>query len=381
MVAVMRFDRKAPGEGVQVSYRLENGRLHMVWSFLTEECGDGVTLQGLAEEKAKEAGEMTIHLRLMDKSGMVALECMQQVAEEEPMQTILLQPRLWNGIRDPYLYRLEAFLRDGQGRCLDRVSRPLALRVWESREICGGTRQEFLLNGEKFEAKAVRYALPQVGKSVSGEAEHLSHHQVGQQVVPCGEAGYCESVRHRVREDMQSLVKLGANCVYLEECGEADAEFQQMCDSLGLTICGKGSEVKIYNVDKLPRFRCDVDSSGLGEEAGADGLFSAETGMPTSLYYRCKAKWSPEPFVYIVPESVRKLNSGNYIVTCYSNCNRVALYSDGTLFEFKKGEETFTFWEVPARTPCIMLAAEGEGCGQSFSFHKTFTKQSPNGDI
>lgn len=61
-------------------------------------------------------------------------------------------------------------------------------------------------------------------------------------------------------------------------------------------------------------------------------------------------------------------------MTCYSSCGRVALYTDGELFEFRKGDGEFVFQEVPARTPCIMLSAEGDGCSGALSVHKSFVK-------
>ena len=101
-----------------------------------------------------------------------------------------------------------------------------------------------------------------------------------------------------------------------------------------------------------------------------NGLFLPGSRYPTSLYYKYKAKWSDEPFIYLAPESVQKLQSGNYSVCCYSNCSRVALYADGILFEFQKGKGEFIFREIPARSPCVMLTAEGEGCTTSLSVHK-----------
>ena len=50
----------------------------------------------------------------------------------------------------------------------------------------------------------------------------------------------------------------------------------------------------------------------------------------------------------------------------------MALYSDGVLFEFLSGQEEFIFQEVPAKGPCVMLSAEGEGSSMSLSFHKMF---------
>lgn len=93
------------------------------------------------------------------------------------------------------------------------------------------------------------------------------------------------------------------------------------------------------------------------------------------------AKWSQEAFVYLVPESLKRLDDGNYTVMCYSNCGKVALYTDGRLFEFKAGEVTFLFSEIPCRKPTVMLTAEADGCTHSLSIHKSFTKQSRNDDI
>jgi len=84
-----------------------------------------------------------------------------------------------------------------------------------------------------------------------------------------------------------------------------------------------------------------------------------------------KARWSTKPFVYISVESLKPMKSGNYTVTCYSNCKRLALYSDGKLFEFQHGQEIFTFQEIPVKGPCIMLAVEGEGCSVSLSVQRS----------
>ena len=76
--------------------------------------------------------------------------------------------------------------------------------------------------------------------------------------------------------------------------------------------------------------------------------------------------------LYILPESISILPSGNLEVKIYSNCSRVVLYSNGELFEFQSGNEEFVFQEVPAKGPCIMLSAEGDDCSMSLSVHKTF---------
>ena len=391
----MRFDREAPGEGAEAICRLENGKAVLEWRFyFTEEtedgtgAGEGGTHSGIRrrpedmaggeqnsegqnsrkqsdmEQKSREqsgeeqndterpadsekrrelkSGEM-IRLTLLDMQGNTVLEGIQPLREEEPLCCILLQPRLWNGIPDPYLYRLEAHLTDRDGSCLDHISRPLALRTVSD----AGDAGKLSLNGEVLERRAVAYFPP----FAATEAER----------------------RQLITEDLRRLLPLGANCVCVESMEGLGRPFLHLCDRYGFLLfsgegrdagyarfCGDHSGTRIPWEESVPRFR-----------GGKDCLFPGADGLPGSLFYRYLAKWNREPFVYIVPESVQRLKSGNYSVCCYSNCDRIVLYSDGTLFEFQRGKEEFRFSEVPAKTPCIMLTAEGDGCSMSLSLSKS----------
>jgi beta-galactosidase len=53
------------------------------------------------------------------------------------------QPRLWQGTKDPYLYRVVVTLRSPRGEILDRVSQPLGLRT-----VAFDPDKGFFLNGE-----------------------------------------------------------------------------------------------------------------------------------------------------------------------------------------------------------------------------------------
>jgi beta-galactosidase len=53
------------------------------------------------------------------------------------------QPRLWQGVKDPYLYRTVVTLRSLRGEVLDRVSQPLGLRT-----VAFDPDKGFFLNGE-----------------------------------------------------------------------------------------------------------------------------------------------------------------------------------------------------------------------------------------
>lgn len=343
----MEFDRSAPGEGAEAICSLEKGKMVLEWRFyFTEETGEP------GSAKRKIVGEndscysskksWTVRILLTDMQGNVVAEGIQSLCEEEPLRFILLQPRLWKGIKDPYLYRLEAVLTDQDGRCLDRISRFLPLRTFSGTDSVG----MFTLNGEAFERRAVSYIPP----FAVSEAER----------------------QRLVTEDFRQIVRMGANCIDAERGEELVKLFLHLCDRLGLLlfcrenreseyVCFAGENVRsrLPRGESVPCFR--------GEK---DCLFSDNSKMPTSLFYRYLAKWSGEPFVYIIPESVEKLEDGNYSVRCYSNCGRIALYSDGTLFEFQRGEGEFTFLEVPAKTPSIILTAEGDGCSASLSLSR-----------
>lgn len=306
----VKFDYSASGGGTEAVCRLENGRLFLEWRFYL--CGD------------PEKGDI-IRILLTDCHGETALECVRYAGEEEPLRSILFQPHLWKGREDPSLYDLEVTLTDKNGGCLDRICRKIPLRTVDTAETDGHSR--LFLNREPFCPRAVRYFLP----SGRGKAE----------------------VQRQVWEDLRSLLALGADTVYIEDKKGADF-FLQWCERMGI-LAMQGGEPS-----DVPLFR-----------GGEGALISRESGRPTALFYRYRAEWSREPFVHIVPESLRRTESGNYEVRCFSSCSRIALYSDGVLHQFQTGGGEYLFQEIPAKTPCIMLTAEGEGCSGSLSVQKS----------
>lgn len=320
----LAFDRTAPEEGLTTSLRLEAGRAYFEWQ-----------LEFTGVPRAE-----TVHIWLRDEGQETVLECLGMAAEEEPLRAVLLQPRLWEGVKNPYLYTLEATIWDEGGSCTDRICRPLPLRSTGLRDGKG-----FALNGAPFELRPVRYRLPEQ----TPEGQRL------------------------VMEDMRRLLSLGANSIYMERDGGLDKPFLQLCDRLGILILTDMSCLQ-YNGEM-------ENSGGIPLLRGGKGSLIPEgSGRLAAEFYRYKARWNPEPFVYIVPESVQRQDNGNFCATVYSSCGRIALYSDGRLFEFMSGQEKFVFRNIPAKGPCVMLTAEGDGCSGAFSVHKTFTKSSLNGD-
>ncbi len=312
----MKFDRRAPGQGVNVSCRCESGRAYLDWEILFTE----------TEESGKRG---IFSLYLSDREGAPVLQCMGNAGEEEPMKSVLLQPHLWNGMSDPYLYTLEAFLLDEKGVCRDRLTRQLALYslTWQG---------DLFLNGVRFDERAVRYSLP--------------------------EAASPAQLQRTVNEDLQRLCEMGANCLHVEEeeGREGYGVLSVLCERLGFLVRpGNGG-------DGLPTY--------LGAE---DSLVDGK-GVPSEAFYRYKAKWSAEPFVYIAPGSVRMQENGSFSAAVYSNSTRVALYSDGILHEFQSGCCEFLFRGIPAKKPCILLAAETENCRSALTLHKSLLKKPIN---
>ncbi len=323
----LAFDRTAQDEGVATGLRLEAGRAYFEWQ-----------LYYTGVPRAE-----TVHIWLRDGRQETVLECLGLAADEEPLRAILLQAHLWNGLRDPYLYTLEASIRDENGICTDRLCRPMPLRSM-GRQAGKG----FVLNNAPFELRTVRYAMPAEAASAAGQS--------------------------LIMGDMQKLLSLGANSVYLERGEGLVKPFLQLCDRLGIIILTDVSCLQ-YN-EEMESF------GGIPVLRGGKGsLVLADSGRLTSEFYRYKARWNPEPFVYIVPESVKGQADGSFRATVYSSCHRLALYSDGHLFEFMSGQEKFEFQGIPAKGPCVVLTVEGDGCSGAFSVHKTFTKLSLNGDI
>lgn len=321
------FDRAAPGEGVETFFRLETGKVYFEWQL----------------HYTEQPGRESVHIWLRDGRQETVLECLGLAAEEEPLQAVLLQPHLWNGCPDPYLYTLEAVLADSEGVCVDRVCQSLPLRSLELKGDGG-----VFLNGASLELKTVRYEFPANVPEIM-----------------------CQRI---VTEDIQKLLLLGANSIYTEQKKGLTKPFLQLCGKAGILVLTDASYIKgdkyTGSLSKLPALR--------GKEPGP---LLSESGQPTSEFYRYRAMWSQEPFVYLVPESIRRQKNGSFCAAVYSSCRRIALYSDGVLFEFQSGQGKFVFCEIPAKGPCVSLTVEGDGCSEAFSIHKTFTKLSLNGDI
>lgn len=316
----MEFDRKAPSGGLEITSTIESGKVNF-------ECK--VYLKG-----EKRDSSTNVDIRIWNREKELIFWGHHPLWQEEPARGIILHPRLWQGVEEPYLYRVRvALVNEGQ-REEEVLERSLVLR--SLREI---PMKGWFLNDRPLEIRAVAYEIPEVEEA------------------PAATDG---SVREeQIRRDLELIKEMGANSVC--PIGEIREEvFCRICEETGLLLWQQFDE-------KMPRFW------GM-----TDGLVTLENRFPTDRYYYYKACWSKSPFVYISMDSLILLPGGNAQVTVYSNQPKVALYVDGVLFEFRTEGPDFVFEEIPVKQLPLMLTAETRECSMSvtaYPIYKKSTKQ------
>ena len=124
---------------MEIFFRLENGKALLEFSFY---------LDGSREREGVYAD-----LTVCDREGSCVLRMRYPLASEDPARGLLLHPHLWNGVEDPYLYRVEAVFVRGEsgGEILGRLRRVLPLCTL--RRI---PQKGWALNGEPFPPAAGR---------------------------------------------------------------------------------------------------------------------------------------------------------------------------------------------------------------------------------
>jgi len=129
--------------------------------------------------------------RLYDVTGRLAAEASAAVTlpakgvQEAALALALDDPHLWNGVADPYLYRLETDLVGGDGKLLDRVATPFGVR-----QMGFDPDRGFLLNGKPYRLQGVGYHQDREGKGWAVDAADIE-------------------------EDMAILREMGANTIRL----------------------------------------------------------------------------------------------------------------------------------------------------------------------
>lgn len=114
-----------------------------------------VEARAIVSNGAAESRDVSIEVEIIDGEGRVvgrsssALTLGAHTSRETSSLVTLKQPRRWNGVKDPHLYRTSVCLLQ-DGRVIDRVTEAFGLRTVSIDEEHG-----FLLNGEPYPVRGV----------------------------------------------------------------------------------------------------------------------------------------------------------------------------------------------------------------------------------
>lgn len=152
----------------------------------------------------------TVVVRIKDRSGKVVAQGEKTVAVGAGKNSAVTQtldidaPHLWNGTKDPYLYRVEVTLKDGN-RVTDSSIQPLGLRYYSIDKEKG-----FFLNGESY---------PLRGMSIHEELN---------------DKGRAMTDADRLR-DLEIMRHSGLNYLRLSHYQHGDYTYNY-CDSVGIIV-------------------------------------------------------------------------------------------------------------------------------------------------
>ena len=115
-----------------------------------------VRVRALVEnEQAKDAG-LTLRAHLIDTTGKTVASSVKRLHVGASARTqgelalSIARPHLWQGVTDPYLYRLQVELADGRGRVIDHVEQPFGIRQFRF-----DTQAGLFLNGQHVRLRGV----------------------------------------------------------------------------------------------------------------------------------------------------------------------------------------------------------------------------------
>ncbi len=140
----------------------------------------------------------TVVYRILDAEGSVVSK------QENDGTFVIADARLWDGVKDPYLYTAEAAIMRG-GEELDKVTARFGCRSFEIHPEKG-----FLLNGREYPLRGV--------------SRHQDRAEIGNALLP----------EHH-REDMDLICEVGANTIRLAHY-QHDRYFYDLCDERGMVV-------------------------------------------------------------------------------------------------------------------------------------------------
>lgn len=323
-------------DDLQITTKLENGKAYLEF-ILPETMGRLLSALQIEIWEDAESNRLIFH-------GEYA------PGESDSMTALLLRPHLWDGIRDPYMYRVKAYGKFAIAEYVEKVG----VTVEEGTaatdaadavtEVCW--QQELpIYNVQVIDKKGI----------FLNEKEFLPHEAVYRLPPQISDAG---TRVEQMERDLEWLARMGANVIRLEGTGSGTGGqdsseargFYRLCRRRGFLT----GDLWI-KPQKLPVYR------GLPGETTEEALLATDGRTLTERYYYYQAKWSSEPVLYPAISTLHRQENGQVSLKIYSNQKKVVLYVDGVLFLFQSagaGDPEFLFEDIPAAKCPLHLAAE-----------------------
>ena len=322
-------------EDLGITTKLENGKAYLEF-VLPENRGRLLSVLQIEIWEEAEGGRLVFH-------GEYSPE------EADSMTALLLRPHLWDGMRDPYVYRVTAQGRfeaveqeEKSGVTVEEVYWQQELAIYDMRVV---DKKGIFLNAKEFMPHEAAYRLPpQI--SDAGTQEEL------------------------MKRDLDRLARMGVNAVRLEGTGSGIDGQESRSVRLFYRLCRRSGFLTgdlWIRPQNLPVYR------GLPGEMTEEALLSADGRTLTERYYYYQAKWSSEPVLYPALSTLRRQENGQASLTIYSNQKKVVLYVDGVLFLFQSagaGDPEFIFEDIPVAKLPLQLAAEAGNLSVSLTVTK-----------
>lgn len=194
----MKFDRKAPGGGLEIATTVQNGKALFRCRFYFE--------------SQQEELDCYVELRIWDRENRLVFRGCHPAGNPEPLKGMILHPHLWQGPEDAYLYRVQAVLISPQNGQQDLLEQNLGFYHLSEIPMKG-----WFLNEKPIEIRAVAYELSN------------------------------QETEEPLRRNLQLIRDMGANGIFMDS-NEKKELLHEICEELGLIVwktCG----------DNMPRFQ------------------------------------------------------------------------------------------------------------------------------
>ncbi|MBV6647083.1 MAG: hypothetical protein KI790_16620 [Cyclobacteriaceae bacterium] len=155
-----------------------------------------------------EVQQLTVKTSILDANGQIVKTADQSLDLAETtswtQQLTIEKPHLWDGRKNPYLYRVESELQVN-GKTVDQLVQPLGLRYFQI-----DSQKGFFLNGKYTDLRGVCYHEAKAGK--------------GSALTPSD-----------YNQDFQMMLDMGVNAIRTSHYPHSEY-FYKTCDSLGIVV-------------------------------------------------------------------------------------------------------------------------------------------------